>query len=268
MDFFVLTFIFICAGLVSIYYFKKAPEKEILKQRLPNKISLSGVIAWLIVGLAFWLIFKYNSGFTRIALIFTLFFSLLVFETFFLLILKFIKSNLLTVILSFLMTAIIFGLYLLFPSFTFRNAIIILATLGASTLLIKLDYLKKWTLFTLAILWTGYDIYATLNFYPQVLVPVTEPQKTFFFPAVITGSVSLGSGDFIFLVLFILLILRNFGPVAAFLLLAAETLGLLIAGFFLSSETIIPFLAVMTPVFLLIYLISYIYYKKLKTKNL
>jgi len=268
MDFFVLTFVFICAGLVSIYYFKKAPEKEMLKQRLPNKISWSGVTAWLIVGLAFWFIFKYNSGFTRVSLIFTLFFSLLVFETLFLLILKFIKSNLITVILSFLMTAIIFGLYILFPSFTFRNAIIILATLGASTLLIKLDYLKKWILFTLAILWTAYDIYATLNFYPQVLEPVTEPQKTFFFPAVITGSVSLGSGDFVFLILFTLLLLRNFGLLSAFVLLAAETVGLLIAGFFLSSDTIIPFLSVMTPVFLLIYFVSYIHNKKLKTKKL
>ncbi|MFH1366456.1 MAG: hypothetical protein ABIH38_00510 [Patescibacteria group bacterium] len=267
MDLLPLALIFFGAGLTAVFYYIFGPSKEFLKERLPNRPSLAGIILWLLVCLAFYFIIKNNQGFSRTMLIFTLIFSLLVFETFFLFLIRFLRSNTLAVIFALLVSAGSFIFHYYYPTFALRNTIIILATLGASALLIKLNYLKTWLMFAFAFLWTGYDIYATRYFLPGVLVPVTEPPKTFFFPSVITGSVSLGSGDFIFLVLFLMIITREFGLLPALLLLAAETVGLLITGFFLESDSIIPFLAVMTPIFIMTYIISYIHYKKPKEKK-
>lgn len=258
MDFLPLSLVFLGAGLFSLLYGKIVPDKETLKKRLPNKISGAGIILWLVICLTLYFIIKNNQGFARTTSIFTLLFALLVFETFFLFLLRWLKSNLIAVILALFSAAVLFFLHLSFPTFTLRNIIIILATLGASTLLIRLDWLKTWLMFTLAFLWTGYDIYTTRYFLPHVLSPVTEPPKIFFFPAVITGTISLGSGDFIFLILFTLVIQRQFGWLPAIILVAAENVGLLITGFFYKSDAIVPFLAIMTPIFLLIYFISYL----------
>lgn len=258
MDFLALSLVFVGAGLFSLFYDKMVPDKAALRQRLPNKISWAGILLWLVICLAFFLIFKKTEGFTRTTSIFTLFFALMVFETLFLFLLRWLKSNLLAVIIALLSTAVLFLFHVSYPTFTLRNIIIILATLGASTLLIRLNWLKTWLMFAFAILWTGYDIYTTRYFLPNVLSPITEPPKIFFFPAVITGTISLGSGDFIFLVLFTLIIRRKFGFLAAILLVTAETAGLLITGLFYKSDSIIPFLTIMTPIFLLIYLISYL----------
>ncbi|MFA5070554.1 MAG: glycerophosphodiester phosphodiesterase family protein [Patescibacteria group bacterium] len=262
-----LSFIFLGAGLFSVVYYKLTPDKEMLKARLPNKVGAAGIILWLIICVAFYFIFKNSRGFERTVSIFTLLFALLVFETFFLLLIRWFKSNLLAVLIALLASGVLFAFHNYYPTFTLRNTLIILGTLGATTLLIKLNYLKTWIVFGLAFLWTGYDIYTTRYFLPNVLVPVTEPPKTFFFPSVITGSVSLGSGDFIFLVLFTLIILKKFGKLAALILVAAQTAGLLFTGLFLESDSIIPFLAVMTPIFLIIYLILFINLKP-KEKNM
>jgi len=256
MDLFPLVLIFILAGLVAIIYYKISPDKENLKERLPNKPTLTGIFLWFLVGLALYFIFKNQQGFQRTVTIFTFIFSLLVFETFFLFLIKYLKSNSLAVVISALITILLFTFHFISPSFALRNIIIILATLGASTLLVRLNYLKNWLMFAFAFVWTGYDIYATRFFLPKVLVPVEEPPKFFFLPSVISGSVSLGSGDFIFLVLFLMVIMREFGLLPAIILLAAETVGLLITGFFLTAESIIPFLGVMTPIFIIIYLVA------------
>lgn len=258
MDFFPLVLIFLASGALAIFYFLKVPGKETLKERLPNKPSAAGIFLWLLIVAVLYFMIRNNNGFERTTLIFTFIFSLLVFETFFLVLIRGSKSNLAAVILALFVSAGLFIFHYYYPTFVLRNILIILGTLGALTLLIKLDYLKTWLVFGLALLWTGYDIYTTRNFLPRVLVPVTEPPKTFFFPSVITGTVSLGSGDFIFLVLFTLLILKKFGRLAALILVAAQTAGLLFTGLFLETDSIIPFLTVMTPIFLVVYFVSYL----------
>jgi len=259
MDFLYLSLVFALGGLSALVYYKLAPTKKYLKERLPNRISWAGFISWLIVIVIIWFIFNNYSGFTRTTYIFTLFFALLLFETFFLIIIKYIKSNLLASLTTFVLIGSIFSLYLYEPTFVFRNIIIILASLGAVTLLIRLGYLKVWIIFALAIIWTGYDIWATQYFFPNVLVPVTEASRVFFFPAAIVGQVSLGSGDFIFLSLFTIIILHRFGVLPAVILVTAQSTALIITALLITSnDFIIPFLAVMTPIFFLIYLISYI----------
>ena len=268
MDFVPLSLLFIGAGIIAVVYYKIVPSKETLNLRLPNKISWAGIFSWIVIILAFWYIFSRTTGFQRTTYIFTLLFALLVFESFLLFFIRFVKSNLLVVIFSFTVTSGIFFLYINFPSFNFRNIIIVLATLGASTLLIRLGYLKTWLMFVFGVIWTGYDIYATRNFYPGVLVPVKEASKVFFFPAAIVGTVSLGSGDFVFLALFALVILRDFGLIPTLILLSAETTALLITGLFITgTDFIIPFLAIMSPIFFATYFISYLFIKKTKEKE-
>lgn len=131
-------------------------------------------------------------------------------------------------------------------------------TLGGATLLIRMKYLRTGILFTVAILCTLYDILLTQYLLPTFTVPVESTTPTFMFPAVTVEGLSLGSGDFMFLVLFALIILRDFGKLPAFILVGAETIGLLAVGLVLpESDFLVPFLLVMTPIFIVVYALSY-----------
>ena len=61
-----------------------------------------------------------------------------------------------------------------------------------------------------------------------------------------------------FLVLFTLAILRDFGKKQAIVLVASQSIGLLVTGFLLpESGFVVPFLVIMVPIFFLVYLWAY-----------
>ncbi|MFC1663470.1 hypothetical protein ACFL04_04925 [Patescibacteria group bacterium] len=268
MDFIILGLIFFGTGLLAIIFINYVPQTEELRQRLPNRISWAGLVLAAVIGYWLWYIFSRSDGFRTVVYIFTLLIGLLVFESIFLLIIRWIKSNLLALIIGLAAANGLVYLYLEMPTFFLRNIIIIVATLGATTLLIRLNLLRTKFLFVVAALWTIYDVLVSLYFYPRVFVPVTAPRPDLFYAPVLIGSTSLGSGDFIFLVLFALVMLRDFGRLPALVLVAAEALGLLVTGLFITStDTIVPFLLVMVPIFFAVYYFVYLKRQKWQLSN-
>lgn len=254
MDFITLSLIFASTGILAIGYYRWVPTADRLRQRLPNRVSWAGVIATLVIGVVLWQIIRSSDGFRTVVYVFTLLLGLLVFESVFLLLIRWLRSNLLAVLISLASAGAMIYLYLGNPTFLWRNVVIIAATLGATTLLVRLAYLRTRFLWLVAGLWTIYDVLVSWFIFPRVFVPVAAPRADLFFPSVVIGTTSLGSGDFIFLVLFTLVLLRDFGVGAALVLLGIETLGLLITGIIISGEEfIIPFLIVMTPIFFITY---------------
>ncbi|MFC1687317.1 hypothetical protein ACFL0L_01965 [Patescibacteria group bacterium] len=258
MNFLSLSIIFLAAGLLAIIYYLYVPTRSELVRRLPNKISLTSVFLALVIGGVFWYTVSQTGGMHRVSQMFMFLFGLLLFESFFLIAMKWVRSNFISVIISLIITGIIFYIYISSPSFIFLNIIIILVTLGGATLLIRMRYLRTGILFTVAILWTIYDIMLTQYLLPTFTVPVESATPTFMFPAVTVEGLSLGSGDFMFLVLFALILLRDFGKLPAIILVGAETIGLLIIGMILpESDFLVPFLLIMTPIFIVVYALSY-----------
>jgi len=254
MNFIILSIIFFGAGTLALWYYHLVPSTEILRRRLPNRISWAGMVLAIVLTLVLWYIFEHSVGFRRVVNIFTLLMGLLIFETVFLLLIRWLKSNLLALILSLVAAGVIVLPSIIDPTFLWRNVIVVIATMGATTLLIRLNILRTWFLFLLTIVWTIYDVWATQTFYSRVLVPVTEPRPGLIFPSVVVGNTSLGSGDFIFLVLFVLIIFKKFGRLPAMIIIAAETVGLLITGaIVVGTDFIIPFLLIMSPIFFITY---------------
>ncbi|HCJ52468.1 MAG: hypothetical protein A2898_04395 [Candidatus Kerfeldbacteria bacterium RIFCSPLOWO2_01_FULL_48_11] len=257
MDFVILAAIFLLAGFLAIWYYREVPTKEELKRRLPNKVSLPSVFLALVIGVVVWYLISTSGGIPGPSRIFMTLFALLLFESFFLFAMRWLQSNFLSILAGLVGSGVIFGSYLLFPSFWLLGVIVILVTFGAATLLIRMDYLRTKVLCAIAILWTAYDIILTEFVLPTFTVPVQTTRPNFLFPSVSVGNISLGSGDFMFLVLFTLILFRDFGKVSAMILVVAQTVGLIITGYFLTSdEFLIPFLAIMTPIFFVVYIIS------------
>lgn len=244
--------------MLAIAYYLAVPAKTALQKRLPNKVDAAGILLAIVIAAAVWFILESFSGFGRVVRIMTFLLALLVFESFFLLSLRFWKSNTLGVLASLSLAAGLFWLAVREPSFLLVNTIIIVATLGATTLLIRMGYLRTRFLFLFTSLWTLYDILSTRYLLPTVFVPAQEPYPTLFFPAVTVGHTTLGSGDFMFLTLFTLIVLRDFGRLPALVLVIAETVGLLATGLFLPERGfLVPFLVVMTPIFFGVYLAAF-----------
>lgn len=210
---------------------------------------------------AVWHIISISDGRPHFGLISTLVFALLFFESMFLILLRWIKSNIVAVLASLFLSMITFLWFGNSASFALINSIIIIATLGATTLLIRMNYLRTRLMFVIAILWTIYDIMAVNYIFPKIFVPTDTPQPNLMFPAVTVGNLSLGSGDFMFLTLFTLIILKDHGRLSALILVVGQTIGLIATGLFLPEQGFhVPFLVVMTPIFFLIHFLA----KKLK----
>lgn len=254
MDFLKLAALFLGAGLAALAYYRFVPDATTLRARLPNRVTAAGLVLALAVGLAAWFWLSSLSGIRLVGHIFFFIFALLFFESLFLLLMRWIRKTTVAVILAMAVTALVFWWYQRLPSFYLLNSIIIISTLGAVTLLTRLGYLRTKILFVVAGLWTLYDIMLTHYLLPEVTRETTTPYPSFLYPAVTVGQISLGSGDFMFLALFTLVTVRDFGTLAGVSQVVAQVCGLLITGLLLPERGyIVPFLAVMTPIFFLGY---------------
>jgi hypothetical protein len=259
VDFLPLSLLFAGAGGLAMLYYTLVPSAEQLKERLPNKVSGAGLLLAVIIAAVAVYLVRTRSGFGQVSALSTFIFALLAFESAFLLAMRWVKSNTLAVLSGLAFAGALFGLNTANPSFPLFNTIVIVATFGAATLLIRLNYLRTGFLFVVAGLWTVYDVLSTQFILPRIFAPTTEPVPTQFllFPAVTVGHTTLGSGDFMFLVLFALVTLRDFGRLPAAFLVAAETVALLVTGLLITNiNQPLPFLVVMTPVFIVIFLVA------------
>ncbi|MFA6511808.1 MAG: hypothetical protein WCV86_01610 [Patescibacteria group bacterium] len=256
MDFLLLSVIFFASGVLALAYYHFVPSADALRRRLPNKVSPAALLLTAVLAGALWYLFSNYAGFSRYYILFALLFALLIFETVFLLLIRWVRSDTLLVTVSLVSAGGIFAVEIAAPSFVLLNSIVIIATFGAATLLVRLNMLRTWMFHALAILWTFYDIWLVREVLPRVFKPSepTAEPRYFFFPVITAGRLSLGSGDVMFLVLMALVLFREYGKTAAFTLVVAETAGLLATGLFLPEDGFqIPFLVVMTPIFFLVY---------------
>lgn len=262
MDFIFLSAIFLASGLAAMWYYRTVPEAGELRHLLPNKVSATSVIMALFIGGFGVYLLLYYQGFSRIAQALVFVFTLLTFESLLLLLLRWIKRVPIAVVLSGLVAVGVFWLYMVNPNFFLQNAIIVVMTLGAATLLIRLSFLRTWYLFLITFLWVVYDFLFVNYILPRYTVPVSTPEPTLLYPAVTAGQVSLGSGDFMFFILFTLIMARDFGFKPAAIVVGIETVALLITGLVLpESGFSVPYLAVMAPIFIIIY-VSFLIHKR------
>lgn len=260
VTFFVLALLFFTAGVLSILFQRVVPDASVLRQRFPNRTTFTGIVLWLIIVAAGWFIFKYTTGFTRVASITTMLFFLLLFETLFLLSIRFIRQNIPAAVASLAVAIVPFVIQYYAPSYFLMNVVIIVATMGATTLVTKLNYLRTKVIMLLVVLFTINDVLNVRYLLPKLnLAPVTEPMRLLIFPTVTYGSHVVGSGDFMFLVLLTLVILRDFGAREAVWFAVAESAALFLTGFYvINRDILLPFLTIMTPVFLAVYCVAYV----------
>ncbi|MDD5040050.1 MAG: hypothetical protein PHY34_02780 [Patescibacteria group bacterium] len=259
MDFIYLAILFVGCGLLSVVYYCAVPPREVLAQRLPNKPSVEAVVLTAVLGATIWYIIATYDGVQRIRHIAELVFALLFFESAFLFFMRWLQRNIFAVSLSLVVTVGVFYWFIRSPNFFIQNGVIIIATLGAATLLVRLKYLKSIYLFILAALWIPYDFFLVSHVLPAVTTATAAPQPTFLYPAVTVGVISLGVGDFMFMTLFTLVLLRDFNGSSAIVHLLAQGCALLITGLLVpESGFIVPFMVVMTPIFFAVYIGSYI----------
>lgn len=255
MTFLILALLFFTAGVVSILFQRIVPDAEVLRKRFPNRPTFTGIVLWAVMIVAVWIIVTHTSGFTRIASITTMLFFLLIFESIFLLAVRFVKLNILAALLSLGIALVPFVVQYYAPTFFLMNAVIIIATMGATTIVIKLGYVSTRAILILSVVFAITDVLNVAFLIPHLhLVPVTEPVRLLIFPTVTVGKHVVGSGDFMFLVFTTLGLLKKFGTRPAVMLVAAESVALFITGIIVAQKDIIfPFLTVMTPVFLAVY---------------
>lgn len=264
MAFVVLSILFLGTGVLSLYFTRIVPPTDELRRRLPNRGSVAGIVLAVVIGVAIWYIVTHTNGFTRAASITTLLFFLLLFESLFLVAMRIIRSNIRALLAALGVAVIPFVIQYYAPSFFLTNAIIIFATMGATTLVVKMNYLRTRVVMLMAVLLTINDILNVRFLLPKLnLVPVSEPLRLLIFPTVTYGGHVVGSGDFMYLVFLTLVMMRDFGRRQAFLLVVFESLGLLVTGLaILNRDILLPFLTVMTPIFLGVYWYAYRQRKK------
>jgi len=263
MDFILLGIVFIFSGFLGIVYYSLVPQAGLLRKRLPNKATPASIALTLIIGGIVWFLIQSAGGMPPASKILTVIFALLVFESFLLISMRWIKVNIVAMLISLVFTCVIFLLYFSNPTFFLLNGIIIFATLGAVTLLIRFDYISTRLVFIATALWVIYDIMFVAYILPQYTVSVSDPYPTFLFPAITTGDISIGSGDIMFLILFTFVLLRDFNKRAALIMVVAQAVGLLLVGLIVPEQGFtLPYLIVMVPIFLVVYSGMYVFYKK------
>ncbi len=254
IEFIYLGILFAGAGLLSVVYYRSVPPTPELRRRLPNRTSVVSVAFALAIGALVWYISAKSSGLHRVGNFFSLIFGLLFLESLFILLMRWCKTNWSAMYCSAGVTGLVFLIFSKSPTFFIQNLIIIVAVLGAATLLIRLGLLKSWYLVALATLWVPYDIYLTQRVLPAVTVVTSAPYPTLLYPAVTVGTLSLGAGDFMFLVLFTLVLLRDFGTLPSIIHVAIQAVALLGVGLLVQSGSfIIPMMVILAPIYLIIY---------------
>ncbi|MFA5135107.1 MAG: hypothetical protein WC505_04990 [Patescibacteria group bacterium] len=262
MEYIYLGVLFISAGLLAIAYYSSVPGRAELQDRLPNKPTKRAIIPSamliLLLGAGIWYMGAVSVGAFHPSKVLLVIFALLVFESFFILSLRWFRSNTFAVLACSAATCLLFWAYFTVQVFFIFNGIVIIATLGAATLLVRLGYLRTRLLFIVTVLWVAYDVMLVRYVLPNVTVPADSPSPSFLFPAVTVGHVSLGSGDFMFLSLFTLVLLRDFGRLSAAVHVILQGTLYFITGLAVpEAGFLLPFLVIMAPAFFLVYGTSY-----------
>lgn len=260
MPMIVLPLLFLGTGLLSVWYYRFVPPGKDLRQRLPNKVSFAAIILTVAISIGLWYVFRKLGGrFDRVSGITTLVFFLLTFETFLLIFFRWFRSNALAVVLGLSAAAVPFGLQLTYPSYWFINTIIIFATLGATTLIVRATNLRTGIIIAMSVLLGINDVIVVSNLTPNLpLTPIADtPLRLLIFPTLVAGGRVVGSGDVMFLALTTIVILRDLGrtPAMAHVVFQSIALAITLAAT-QDSNGFVPFLTVMVPIFLLTYLIS------------
>lgn len=250
---YILPAIFLVAGLLAVLYYRLVPPADQLRHRLPNRVSAAALVLTAAIGFGVWLIVRFAATpFLKAAGVTTLLFYLLTFESVLLLVFRWFRSNLLAVIVSLIVVVIPFTIQYRFPSFELSNALIVAATLGATTLLIRLNLLRTRIIVLAFVLLTFNDILNVTYILPRLpLAPYPQtPLPLLIFPTVNVAGRVVGSGDFMFLALATLVILRDLGMRAAVIHAGLQAISLLVTlAATTGSDKLIPYLTVMTPIF-------------------
>lgn len=251
-----LVAVFAGSAVLALGYYHAIPDAPRLRARLPNRPSVAGILLFLILFAIGIYIGTQRQGLAKWWLVLALLFDLLIFETFFLLLIRWVKSNTVAVLVSLGAAIAMFWWQMFHPNTIVYNVTFILATLGATTLLVRLNYLRTKMLFVVAVLWSIYDVLSTTLIYPHIYRLSDRPHTSFAFPAVAVGNLTLGSGDFMFLVLFSLILRRDLGWRAAWLHIALQAVALVATITVKPDNAFFPYLTVMSVVFIVTYVIS------------
>jgi hypothetical protein len=246
-----LVVLFAGTAVLALWYSRFVPPIETLRQRLPNRVTAASLLLTALIGVWVWWSWMSVSGFARFRFVISVLFNLLIFETFFLLVMRWLRSNVLAILLAGSLVAGMVWLQRSVGGPWVYNATFILATFGATTLLVGMKYLRTGFLVLVGGLWMIFDILGVLYVYPQIYRVADRPNTSFLFPAVASGNITLGSGDFMFLVLMSLVLLRDYGRRAALVHVGVQTLALVITIMVKSRESLFPYLTIMVPLFLL-----------------
>jgi len=268
LDFIYLSLMFLAAGLLGSFYYVCIPNKEKLKERLPNKPSVESVVLFLLICLMVWHIFSNYDGLQRAARVIALIIGLLLFETLFFMLMKWIKRNWLNALISSVIVIAVFWLHFATETFITFNTIIILATLGGTAYLIRSGLVKTWLVFLLTALWMPYDFYFVTNVLPKFTKTTADPYPFFAFPSVTVGDLSLGVGDFVFLALYTFVLVKDFNKKVAIIHAVLQGVGLLIAGYIVSlHDYTVPFLLILSPIFFVVYFVAYLIDKRIEKNS-
>lgn len=256
-----LPLLFLVAGLLGIIYYRTIPTQVELRQRLPNKGSVAGILLTIIIGFGIWAIIRYaDSRFMKISGVTTLLFYLLTFESLLLLCFRWLRSNTLSVLAAAGGTFIPFLIQYFQPSYALSNALIIAATLGATALIIRLDVVRTRIILIMAGLFTINDVLNVTFVIPKLplTAPHDKPLPLLIFPTVNIGGHVVGSGDFMFLALTTLLLVKVFSARVAGWYVVAQSVALAITlAIILHRDVILPYLVIMTPIFGLTYYLAH-----------
>lgn len=262
MPIILLPLLFLAAGVLGVIYFQSIPNQTDLRSRLPNRTSWAGIALTLVIGLGIWLIVHYaSSTFLRIAGITTLLFYLLTFESILLLLFRWTKSNLLSVVLAAGLTLVPFSIQYFQPSYALSNVLIIAATLGATALIIRLQIVRTRIVMIMAGLLTINDYLNVHYVLPKLpLAPPSDtPFRLLILPTVNIGGHVVGSGDFMFLALTTVVLVRDFGPRPAMWHAVVQAIALAITlAIIIHRNILLPYLLIMTPIFLVTYIVTYL----------
>ncbi len=263
LNFLYLSLMFLGSGILATFYYGFIPDSVNLKKRLPNKPSVESVVLFLIICFLVWQIFANYEGLQRSSRIVALILGLLLFETLFFLLMRWVKKNWLNALISVILVVGVFVLHYTNENFVTFNLIIILATIGGTAFLMRTGMVKTWLVFVLTAVWMPYDFYFVANVLPKYTKATADPYPFFAFPSVTIGDISLGVGDFVFLALYTFVLVNSFNKKIAIIHAIVQAIGLLIAGYIVSLRDInIPFLLVLSPIFFIIYFIAYFINKK------
>lgn len=255
----ILASLFSFAGLLAIIFHRIVPDGAAIRRRFPiqgtgwhDVILPLGVLA---VGAILWL----TTPVSNRAIIFQSFIiGLLSLESGFLLFMRRYQSTAILSVLSALC-----GVAAFFLSWTLRLLVVdmllfVFGTLGAWTLVQRLGFLKLPFLTVLVIGLTAFD-YLHITSLTKAVAPSSAAAGASDMLLVSIGQEALGIGDFIFLSVCTLALIARFGSRPALLFVSVESLILIATSAIPASNGFFfPYLLVMTPVFLMVYLFAWV----------